>query len=183
MNLRYFSNWFHAQLYIRKEISLFSVLKQVNYWSMILYRHSMWLRFTWKLIPELNLFDFHQVWSVERKSVWRLLNHLDGGDLAIGLQNGMIWIFDVVGNGDFQLRIDGREQYHNAPVTDVIWSMDSSYLLGVYEDNYYNICKWKTNARLNKDCLSRRVDSIVRFGERKKYSKYSLASSGSSDCL
>ena len=66
---------------------------------------------------------------------------LDGGDLAIGLQNGTIWIFDVLGNGDFQIRTDGTSQYNNTPVTDVIWSVDSCYLLGVYSDNNYNICK------------------------------------------
>jgi hypothetical protein len=39
-----------------------------------------------------------------------LNRNLDGGDLAIGLQNGMIWIYDVLGNGDFQLRTDGKSQ-------------------------------------------------------------------------
>jgi hypothetical protein len=35
------------------------------------------------------------------------LRNLDGGELAIGLQNGTIRVFDVLGNGDFQLRTDG----------------------------------------------------------------------------
>lgn len=92
----------------------------------------------------------------------RFWNDLDGRDLAIGLQNGMIWIFDVVGNGDFQLRTDGSAQYHNAPVTDVIWSVDSNYLLGVYDDNNYNICKWKSNDGMRiYRCIDFRVDSIV----------------------
>jgi len=39
-----------------------------------------------------------------------LNRNLDGGDLAIGLQNGMIWIYAVLGNGDFQLRTDGKSQ-------------------------------------------------------------------------
>jgi hypothetical protein len=33
--------------------------------------------------------------------------NLDGGGLAVGLQNGMICIFDVLGNGDFHLRTNG----------------------------------------------------------------------------
>ncbi len=35
---------------------------------------------------------------------------LDGGGLAVGLQNGMICIFDVLGNGDFHLRTDGTSR-------------------------------------------------------------------------
>jgi hypothetical protein len=38
------------------------------------------------------------------------LRNLDGTDLAVGLQNGTIWIFDVLGNGDFQLRTNGASQ-------------------------------------------------------------------------
>jgi hypothetical protein len=36
--------------------------------------------------------------------------NLDGGDLAIGLQNGTVCIFNVLGNGDFNLRTDGTSQ-------------------------------------------------------------------------
>ena len=38
---------------------------------------------------------------------------VDGADLAVGLQNGTICVFDVVGNGDFQLRTDGSSQVKN----------------------------------------------------------------------
>jgi hypothetical protein len=34
------------------------------------------------------------------------MKNLDGGDLAIGLQNGTICVFNVLGNGDFHLRTD-----------------------------------------------------------------------------
>ncbi|CAF0968280.1 unnamed protein product [Adineta steineri] len=63
----------------------------------------------------------------------------DGADLAIGLQNGAVFIFSVLGNGEFHLRTDGTLQNNNVPVTDIIWSIDSSYLLAVYSDNNYNI--------------------------------------------
>jgi hypothetical protein len=36
--------------------------------------------------------------------------NLDGGDLAIGLQNGTVCVFDVVGNGDFHLRKEANSQ-------------------------------------------------------------------------
>jgi hypothetical protein len=39
--------------------------------------------------------------------------NLDGGDLAIGLQNGTVCIFNVLGNGDFNLRTDGTSQVYN----------------------------------------------------------------------
>lgn len=32
---------------------------------------------------------------------------LDGSNLAVGLQNGNICMFDVLGNGDFHARSDG----------------------------------------------------------------------------
>jgi hypothetical protein len=32
---------------------------------------------------------------------------IDGTNLAVGLQNGNVCIFDVLGNGDFHLRPDG----------------------------------------------------------------------------
>ncbi len=57
-----------------------------------------------------NQFDFPQV-----DYIWRFDHHvfmwnLDGGDLAIGLQNGTVCIFNVLGNGDFNLRTDGTSQ-------------------------------------------------------------------------
>ncbi|CAF3919790.1 unnamed protein product [Rotaria sp. Silwood2] len=63
----------------------------------------------------------------------------DGEDLAVGLQNGMIYIFNVLGNGEFNLRADGIPQNNIAPITDIIWSVDSGYLLAIYNDNNYNI--------------------------------------------
>jgi len=35
---------------------------------------------------------------------------IDGTNLAVGLQNGNVCIFDVLGNGDFHLRTDGLLQ-------------------------------------------------------------------------
>ncbi|CAF4732660.1 unnamed protein product [Rotaria sp. Silwood1] len=63
----------------------------------------------------------------------------DGEDLAVGLQNGMICIFNVLGNGDFNFRADGISQNNNAFITDIIWSVDSAYLLAIYSNNNYNI--------------------------------------------
>ncbi|CAF0804031.1 unnamed protein product [Adineta ricciae] len=68
----------------------------------------------------------------------------DGGDLAIGLQNGSVFIFNVIGNGDFQLRTDSAAQQKNVPVTDVVWSVDSSYLIAVYSDSNYHIWSMPT---------------------------------------
>jgi hypothetical protein len=66
----------------------------------------------------------------------------------------------VLGNGDFHLRTDGifqvpikKNQFYffkncfhfkndSAPVSTVIWSIDSKYLLAIYTDNDYNICKY-----------------------------------------
>ena len=88
-----------------------------------------------------------------------LLTGIDGSDLAVGLQNGGVCIYDVRGNGDFQLRTNSiaevemrcavptlvclrcLKQNDNPPVTDVIWSADSAHLLVVYADNDYNICE------------------------------------------
>ncbi|CAF0869591.1 unnamed protein product [Rotaria sordida] len=64
----------------------------------------------------------------------------NGEDLAVGLQNGRICIFNVLGNGDFNLRTDGIFQNNNnTPIIDIIWSVDSNYLLAIYSDNNYNI--------------------------------------------
>ncbi|CAF1942420.1 unnamed protein product [Rotaria magnacalcarata] len=63
----------------------------------------------------------------------------DGGDLAVGLKNGAICLFEVLGNGEFNLRTNGTFQNNNLPVVDIIWSVDSSYLLAIYNDDNYNI--------------------------------------------
>ncbi len=57
-----------------------------------------------------NLFDFHQVYYIWRFDHYVFMWNLDGGDLAIGLQNGTVCIFNVLGNGDFNLRTDGTSQ-------------------------------------------------------------------------
>jgi len=71
-------------------------------------------------------------------------------------------VFDVLGNGEFHLRPDGILQVKSnlflthkskfasilkndtAAVSDTTWSKDSKYLLAVYSDNDYTICKNKT---------------------------------------
>ncbi|CAF0843157.1 unnamed protein product [Adineta steineri] len=63
----------------------------------------------------------------------------DGLNLAVGLHNGNVCIFDVIGNGDFHLRTDGILQNDTAAVNSVIWSVDTKYLLAIYTDNDYNI--------------------------------------------
>ncbi|CAM4924279.1 unnamed protein product [Rotaria socialis] len=63
----------------------------------------------------------------------------DGGDLAVGLKNGMICLFEVLGNGEFNLRTNGNFQNNNLPVIDMIWSVDSSYLLAIYNGDNYNV--------------------------------------------
>ncbi|CAF0968199.1 unnamed protein product [Adineta ricciae] len=63
----------------------------------------------------------------------------DGLSLAVGLHNGNVCIFDVLGNGDFHQHPDGLLQNDTAAVSTVIWSVDGKYLLVVYSDNDYNI--------------------------------------------
>ncbi|CAF4181076.1 unnamed protein product [Rotaria socialis] len=63
----------------------------------------------------------------------------DGSELAVGLHNGQVYMFQVIGNGDFYLRTDGILHNNNPPVSDVMWSTDSKYLLVVYTDNDYSI--------------------------------------------
>ncbi|CAM4744928.1 unnamed protein product [Rotaria magnacalcarata] len=63
----------------------------------------------------------------------------DGSELSVGLHNGQVYIFEVIGNGDFYLRTDGILHNNNPPVSDVMWSIDSKYLLVVYIDNDYSI--------------------------------------------
>jgi hypothetical protein len=46
----------------------------------------------------------------------RISINLDGGDLAIGLQNGTVCVFDVLGNGDFHLRTDGISQVDQSQI-------------------------------------------------------------------
>ncbi|CAF4520784.1 unnamed protein product [Rotaria socialis] len=63
----------------------------------------------------------------------------DGSELAVGLHNGQVYMFQIIGNGDFYLRTDGILHNNNPPVSDVMWSTDSKYLLVVYTDNDYSI--------------------------------------------
>ncbi|CAF4343753.1 unnamed protein product, partial [Rotaria sp. Silwood2] len=63
----------------------------------------------------------------------------DGSNLAVGLQNGNVFIFNVLGNGDFPLHTNGILHNDRSPVSDLIWSIDSKYLLVIYADNNYNI--------------------------------------------
>ncbi|CAF4245591.1 unnamed protein product, partial [Rotaria sp. Silwood2] len=63
----------------------------------------------------------------------------DGSNLAVGLQNGNVFIFNVLGNGDFPLHTNGILHNDRSPVSDLIWSIDSKYLLVIYVDNNYNI--------------------------------------------
>ncbi|CAF3461067.1 unnamed protein product [Rotaria sp. Silwood1] len=63
----------------------------------------------------------------------------DGSNLAVGLQNGNAFIFNVLGNGDFALHTKGILHNDKSPVNDLIWSIDSKYLLVIYADNDYNI--------------------------------------------
>ncbi|CAF0951427.1 unnamed protein product [Rotaria sordida] len=63
----------------------------------------------------------------------------DGSNLAVGLHNGNAFIFNVLGNGDFSLHTNGILHNDKSHVSDVIWSIDSKYLLVIYTDNDYNI--------------------------------------------
>ena len=65
--------------------------------------------------------------------------------LAVGLQNGQICLFDVLGNGDFRLRLEEKSNLNeeNRPVIDVIWSSDSKWLLVVFDENRYELCELK----------------------------------------
>lgn len=69
----------------------------------------------------------------------------DGFFLAVGLQNGQICLFDVLGNGDFRLRLEEKSNSNdeNRPVIDVIWSSDSKWLLVVFDENRHELCESK----------------------------------------
>jgi len=56
------------------------------------------------------------------------LRNLDGTDLAVGLQNGTIWIFDVLGNGDFQLRTNGASQVKMKSIGNFFLNLYMIYL-------------------------------------------------------
>lgn len=72
-----------------------------------------------------------------------------------------------------------RVQRQNLPVTDVIWSVDSSYLLAVYNDNNYHICEYRTQAIALRKSSSSRVGSVVRTGQGEEHSEHHLAASRS----
>lgn len=42
--------------------------------------------------------------------------YIDGGELAVGLKDGLICLFEVLGNGDFNLRTDRSYQVWNQSI-------------------------------------------------------------------